>query len=264
MRKINIYFALPMILFLISIIPAEVNMGVPAGVSDSGYPATNTEIKIDASGTWKPYMVAYKIIKETVGMENGKNFEVIIKDNKGVLADIKLWCESAGYVFLGSENKDENKLSLFVRKGDAKRDNHKMTVVISTANLEKVLLPFDKALSGAVMGMGVNVFFEGAGVRLLKKDYRSKLSGVIGGIFTGKVEGIMEKDIGWPAPKEAISILEDLGADFYVCGPSMVAYGVKEEDIMVKKYAISAVITAAKLLADSDIHIFSRAEFEKP
>jgi hypothetical protein len=33
--------------------------------------------------------------------------------------------------------------------------------------------PLDKALAGAVLGMDVNVVFEGTGVRLLKRGYRS-------------------------------------------------------------------------------------------
>jgi hypothetical protein len=34
------------------------------------------------------------------------------------------------------------------------------------------------------------------------------------------VERVMNKETGWPLPAESIAILEDLGARFYVCGPS--------------------------------------------
>jgi len=65
-------------------------------------------------------------------------------------------------------------------------------------------------------------------------------------------------------PQESILILEDLGARFYVCGPSMSGYGVYEPDLIVGTYTLEAVITWADLLARSDIQILSRAQFDKP
>jgi predicted peroxiredoxin len=59
-------------------------------------------------------------------------------------------------------------------------------------------------------------------------------------------------------------ILEDLGARFYVCSPSMSGYGVHEQDLIVSTYTLGAVVTWADLLARSDIHVFSKARFDKP
>lgn len=106
--------------------------------------------------------------------------------------------------------------------------------------------------------------FEGAAVRLLKRGYRPRLSGLVGGVFTSKVEGVMTNEIGWPLPQESILILEDLGARFYVCSPSMYGYGVHEHDLIVGTYTLGAVVTWADLLAHSDINIFSKAQFDKP
>ena len=74
----------------------------------------------------------------------------------------------------------------------------------------------------------------------------------------------MKDEIGWPLPQESILILEDLGARFYICGPSMSGYGVHEQDLIVGKYTLGAVVTWADLLARSDIQIFSKAQFDKP
>jgi predicted peroxiredoxin/TusA-related sulfurtransferase len=208
--------------------------------------------------------VAYEIIKEMKSLDKGAVVEVITKDNKGILKDINTWCEATGHIFLGSEKRGEKMVSSLIQKGEPKKYDHKMTVIISTASLVHVLFPLDKALAGAVLGMEVNILFEGAGVRLLKKGYRSKLSGIIGGLFTGMVEKTMKKEIGQPLPKESIKILEDLGAHFYICGPSMFGYKVQEEELIVEKYTIAAVTTWVDMLANTDIHIFSRAQFEKP
>ena len=43
----------------------------------------------------------------------------------------------------------------------------------------------------------------------------------------------MKNEIGWSAPQEFILILEDLGARFYVCSPSIFGYGVREQDLIL-------------------------------
>lgn len=139
-----------------------------------------------------------------------------------------------------------------------------MTVVMSTASLEHAVYPLDRALAGAVLGMDVNVVFEGAGVRLPQRGYRSRLSGMVGRWFTPIVERVMKRQIGWPLPLESVTMLEDLGAHFYVCGPSMLGYGVREEELIVTNYTIAAVVTWAQLLARTDIHVLSKAQFDKP
>jgi len=219
---------------------------------------------VDVRGTWKPYMVAYEIIKAMRNLEKGAVVEVITKDHKGVFNDVKTWCDTTGNILLGSEKRGEGLLSSLIQKGEPRKNEHKMTVVISTASLLNVLFPFDKALAGAVLGMETNVLFEGAGVRLLKRGYRSKLPGAIGGLFTGMVEKTMKQQIGQPLPKESIAMLENLGAHFYICGPSMFGYKVQENELTVKNYTIAAVVSWVDLLSKSDVHIFSKAEFERP
>jgi predicted peroxiredoxin/TusA-related sulfurtransferase len=222
------------------------------------------QVVVNNLETWKPNIVIYEIIKKLKNLDKGEIIEVITKYNKGILKDIITWCEASGQIYLGSQNFYRGLLSSSIQKDDFKKNDHKMTVVISTASLEKVLFPLDKALGGAVLGMEVNVLFEGAGVRLLKKDYRSKLSGLLGRFFTGMVEKALNEKIGQPIPQRSIKILEELGAHFYICGPSMSGYSVHENELIVKEYTIAAVVTWAKLLGNTDIHIFSSAQFERP
>jgi len=222
------------------------------------------QTRVNVSGTWKPNVIAYKIIKELENLDKGAVVEVITKNNEGIAGDIEIWCEATGHVFLGVQKTKEELLSSFIRKGELKKNDHIMTVIISTASLDHVLYPLDKALAGAVSGMEVNVVFEGAGVRLLKNGYRSKLSGLIGGFFTGIIEKkVMKKEIGWPLPQETVKMLDDLGAHIYCCGPSMYGYRVETEELAVN-CTIAAHLTWTDLLANSDIQIFSRAVIEKP
>jgi predicted peroxiredoxin/TusA-related sulfurtransferase len=219
-------------------------------------------VKVLADRTWKPDIVAYKIAKEMRDLENGALVEAITRYNQGFVQDIKTWAYATGHIFQGSEKKGD-KLSLLVQKGTPKTNERSLTVVLTTAALEHVRFPLAKAFSGAILGMEVNIIFEGAGVRLLKKGYRSKLSG-IGGLFTGLVEKLMRTEIGWPLPQESIKMMVDLGAHIYVCGTSLVGYGVEEDELFVEQYTLEGVVTTVDLLAKTDVHIFSRAVFEKP
>jgi len=224
---------------------------------------TQERLLVDARGTWKPYRVAYEVIKALRGRDTGSVVEVTTKDDAGLLNDLGIWCRATGHELLGVQ-PGERQARVVIRKAAPARNDRTMTVIMSTASLEHAMYPLDKALAGAVLGMAVNVVFEGAGVRLLKRGYRPRLSGLVGGVFTAKVERVMKDEIGWPLPQESILILEDLGARFYVCSPSLVGYGVREQDLIVSKYTLGAVVTWADLLARSDIQIFSKAQFDKP
>jgi predicted peroxiredoxin/TusA-related sulfurtransferase len=224
---------------------------------------TQEQLLVDARWTWKPYRVAYEVIRALRGQETGSVVEVITKDDQGLLNDLAIWCRATGHELLATQ-PGQGEARLLIRKGEPVRSDKTMTVIMSTANLEHAMYPLDKALAGAVLGMEVNVVFEGAAVPLLKRGYRSRLSGLVGGLFTAKVEGVMKKEIGWPLPQESILILEDLGARFYVCSPSMFGYGVHEQDLIISNYTLGAVVTWADLLARSDIQIFSKAQFDKP
>lgn len=187
-----------------------------------------------------------------------------MRNDKGMFHDISVWCEATGNELLSSEPGEKGEIRCLIKGGEPDVGTRKrVTVMISTMNLE-VCFPFDRALAAAMLGMDVNVIFEGAGVRLLKIGCRSKLSGFLGGWFTGKVENVMKTDIGWPLPREAIEVLEQLGAKFFICGPSMAGYGVREEEIVVKEFQIRASLTWVTLLVESDVNVFSKAEFEKP
>jgi predicted peroxiredoxin/TusA-related sulfurtransferase len=229
--------------------------------------ASSTAATVDVRDTWKSCKAVYEIHKALQGVEPTSTIEVITNHEGGISKDISTWCEARGHQMVSSGPLEghEKDMRLVIRRGETPGTTQKsMTVIITTADLEHVVYPLDKALAGALLGMGVNIVFEGAGVRLLKRGYRAKLSGVIGALFTPMVERAMKRDIGWPIPAETLRILEGLGAHFYICGPSMIGYKVREEDIVLSNYTVGATITWADLMARSDIHILSKAQFEKP
>jgi predicted peroxiredoxin/TusA-related sulfurtransferase len=219
---------------------------------------------VDSRQTFKAYQAAYLVIQELRRKDSEAVVELVIKDDKGMLKDIATWCSTTGYQLICSEPGKEGEMRCLIQKGEEKRNEKIMTVMISTAGLEDLAYPFDKALGGAVLGMQVNVVFEGAGVRLLKRGYRASISGFWGRVFTTVVENVMKDKIEWHLPQDAITMLEELGANFYICGPSMVGYGVREEELVIKDHTLGGTITWIDLLARSNVNVFSKAVFEKP
>jgi predicted peroxiredoxin len=219
---------------------------------------------VDCRQTFKAYQAAYLVIQELRRKDSEAVVELVIKDDKGMLKDIVTWCSTTGYQLICSEPGNEGEMRCLIQKGEENRNDKIMTVMISTADLENLAYPFDKALGGAVLGMQVNVVFEGTGVRLLKRGYRASLSGFWGRMFTTVVENVMKDKIGWLLPQDAIAMLEELGANFYVCGPSLEGYGVREEELVVKHHTLGGTITWVDLLARSNVSVFSKAVFDKP
>jgi predicted peroxiredoxin/TusA-related sulfurtransferase len=235
-----------------------------ASTGSAAAPAQGGTPRVDATATWKPYRVAYEAIKALRAVETGATVEVLSRDDPGLPTDVATWCEAAGHHLVASDRPAPGQALSLIRKGEPRRSGRSMTVIVSTASLEHVVYPLDKALAAAVLGMDVHVVFEGAGVRLLKRGYRPRLSGLAGKVFTAMVERVMNTQIGWPLAAESIAILADLGARFYVCGPSLFGYRVRQEDLAIKDYTVGAVVTWADLLARTDVHVFSKAQFEKP
>jgi predicted peroxiredoxin len=252
-------------------------------------PPTTVPKVVDASSSWKSYQAIYKIITaiKAEKLADDAKIEFIVKDNAGIIEDIKRYCAVRGHGFYEIDTKvDSAKDGIAMTPGTRKcglikhtREGENewearnrgretsLTVIISTAAMKEVLFPLEKALAAAVLGMDVNVVFDGAGVRWVKRGYHSRLAGWkwISWVVTGKVEdAAMKYDMGWTQPDESIKILEDLGAKFWVCGPSMKHYGVDTKEVMVKEWTSAGPVTWVDLLARSDVHVSSRARFEKP
>jgi predicted peroxiredoxin len=236
---------------------------------------------VDARHTTKSYMIAYEILKE-IGRRNPESIvEVVFKNEKGLLKELATWCEVTGNELLTSEPSDNGKeIRCLVQKSLAMERRgsivssaagsqgangmaRSICVLISTADLESLVLPLDKALSAAMLGMDVHVCFEGAGVKVLKKGYRATVSGLLGRIFTSVAESTIKDNRGAPLPCQAIEILEELEAHFYVCGPSLKENRVREEDVSVKSFTIASTMTMMDLMAKSDVDILTKGDFER-
>ena len=213
---------------------------------------TTVPIVVDVSSFSQSYQAIYKIITaiKTENLPDDAKIEFIVKDHAEIVEDIKCWCGARGHGFYEIDmKKGSGKDGIMTAPGttryglvkhtrmgesewEARRSGHEMslTAIISTEELEKVLLPLEKALAAAVLGMDVNVVFEGAGVRFMKLGYQ---------------------------PDESFKILEELGAKFWICGLSMRSYKVTREEVGPKEWTVAGPVTWVKLLATTNVHVFS-------
>ncbi|PVH69433.1 hypothetical protein DL98DRAFT_522188 [Cadophora sp. DSE1049] len=187
--------------------------------------------------------------------------ELATKNNKGLFRDICLWCERTGNQLVTSEHTSEDEdIHFIMQKGQERSRSKKMVAVMSTANLGAVVGVLEKAVGGCVLGMDVSLFFDGTGVRLLQTGYRARCPGIFGRFRTNKVDMALKRQ-GRLLPKGAIEMLEELGANFFVCGPSLETFGVQEAEISVAKYDVVSGVTLADLLSRGDVNLFSGGGF---
>ena len=94
---------------------------------------TRERLLVDARGTWKPYRVAYEVIKALRPLAIGTVVEVITRDDQGLLNDLGIWCQPTGHELL-SVQPNQEEARLLIGKAEPKRSGQVMTVIMSTAS----------------------------------------------------------------------------------------------------------------------------------
>ncbi|KAL5331318.1 hypothetical protein ACEPPN_000848 [Leptodophora sp. 'Broadleaf-Isolate-01'] len=221
-------------------------------------------ILVDARHSTSSPIILSLLLRKFTPQNPEDIIELAIINNKGLFRDVCLWCERTGNKLITSENENgEEDIHCIIQKGQGRGRGKKMVAVLSTVDLVDVVGVLEKAVGGCVLGMEVAVFFEGSGVRLLRTGYRSRCPGLFGRFRTTVIEEEL-KSLGRLLPRDAIEMLEELGASFYLCGRSMQRFGVEEEGVSVGKFEIASGIMLVDLLSRSDVNLFSKGEFERP
>ncbi|MBT3178296.1 MAG: hypothetical protein HOG03_15425 [Desulfobacula sp.] len=171
---------------------------------------------------------------------------------KAIESDINAWCRMTGHLLEKTEIKEESQL-YYIRKGIPDLNQKSLAMIISSTSLEELLSPLGLALSAAISGRQVHLYFQGPGTRLLKNGYTASLEG-ISKPFTGFAKSGLEKAGHLPAEKK-IRLLKELGAIFYICGGSMDHFGVKEADLIFDDIVQAEYFTILEVMESSDVKI---------
>lgn len=136
-----------------------------------------------------------------------------------------------------------------------KKEKKTMTLLISTSNLASLITPLDRALSAIMLSSyHLNIIFESSGVRLLSRDFHPTIPGMISRLLsrTTKLESRLAAQ-GSPLPSQALSILAELGAGFYVDGPSLRGVGEEEWVVTSKKVEVGSGMMWVEMMGRSDV-----------
>lgn len=129
----------------------------------------------------------------------------------------------------------------------------KFCMVVAEGSFDKAMMPLMMGNTAASMGMEVHIFYTFFGLKLLKKNAKPKLPGMMR-FFTGMMAGKMKK-LNIPSLDEMMKQAKELGVKFYACSTSMSMMGIKESELIdgAKVLGASAFLNMA---FDSKLTLF--------
>jgi peroxiredoxin family protein len=155
---------------------------------------------------------------------------------------------------------------------------NKVTLILFSGDLDKVLAAFNIATGAAAMGFSVSIFFTFWGLNVVRKkreqgkpkDIIRKLLGLFNrggtrrlklsrlhmyGIGSLMMKKLMKK-IKFPGVHELIRTAKELGVEFVACTTSMEMMGVAKDDLIEEVDRLAGVATYLSLAKESNINLF--------
>lgn len=225
----------------------KTNLG---GLPMSALPAQKS---IDMRGKTITPFILYHAVQNLNQMNEGDILEIGTDNFEAIENDIRAWTRMTGHVLADLENGSDYQ-RYYIKKADVKRRGKKLAMVISNPALEMLIAPLGVALSSALSGDDVYIYFQGPAVRVLKKKYVPKLSG-LGRPFSSFARKGMAR-VGHLPPGDKLEQLKELGAHLYVCGGSMEPFGVKKSDLIFDDIIIAEYFTFLEIMDSADINMY--------
>jgi len=157
-------------------------------------------------------------------------------------------------------------------------DNEKMTIIVFSGEMDKVLSAFNLAIGGATAGMDVTMFFTLWGLNVLKKNEGSiKSKGIMrrmlnmmnrGGAkrlplskfhMMGMGKWMMQKlmkDVNSPSVEELIATAKEFGVKFVACTNTIGMMGLSQNDFIPEVDSFAGVATYMAIAKESKINLF--------
>lgn len=225
----------------------------PASGSESKEPVPERRQRIDLRGTNKKVSI-YALVRVVDALKNLKpgeeSVELLVDSFAGLRNDIQAWSRLSGHSVeqITSEPTVDH---FIITKGVQKEQKEHLAIVISNDGLGELLSPLGFALAAATGGMDVSIYFQGPGVRVLKKGFLGNLSGMSRPFSFLARRGMAA--MGHELPVEKLKQLHNLEAKFYVCHPSMEVFGVKESQLMFDNVILAEYATFLNAIRGSTI-----------
>lgn len=217
---------------------------------------TDTKLPIlDLRGKMITTFVAFEVASELGSAEVGERLEFLTDDHIAIVSDLRAWAASNGHRIIDSEAIGEGR-RFVVEKGSVPEMGRSMALVISTDGLEELLSPLGFALAAALEGMSVDIFFQGPGVHVLQRGFQPKLSGWWRRPFSSFAARGMAAS-GHIAAQDKLRQLVSLGANLFVCAPSLDRFEVSPDEIIFEDVPQVEYLSFMAAMKESDIQIYS-------
>jgi peroxiredoxin family protein len=157
-------------------------------------------------------------------------------------------------------------------------DKEKMTIIVFSGEMDKIVAAFNVAIGGATSGMDVTMFFTFWGLNVIKKNEGSlKSKGIMrkmlnlmnrGGAkrlplskfhMLGAGKWMMQKlmqDIRFPGVEELLATAKEFGVKFIACTTTIGMMGLKEDAFIPEVDSFAGVATYVAIAKESKVNLF--------
>jgi peroxiredoxin family protein len=157
-------------------------------------------------------------------------------------------------------------------------EKEKMTIIVFSGEMDKVLSAFNLAIGGATAGMDVTMFFTFWGLNAIKKNEGSiKSKGIMrkmlntmnrGGAkrlplskfhMMGMGKWMMQKlmrDINFPSVEELMATAKEFGVKFVACTTTIGMMGLSKDDFIPDVDSFAGVATYVAIAKESKVNLF--------
>jgi predicted peroxiredoxin/TusA-related sulfurtransferase len=208
---------------------------------------------LDMRGKMITTFILYGVVSKLEGMKEGDVLEVLADAFEPIESDIRAWCRMTGNG-LNSVEKAPDGETYYIQKRASKDREHTLALIISDPGLEELMSPLGFALGAALSGTEVAIYFQGPAVRVLKRGFKAKLKG-IGRFFSSFAERGMAS-AGHVPPQDKLRQLQELGAQLYICGPSMEHFGVNKAELAFQEVVMAEYLTFIEVMHRADTQIY--------
>ncbi len=209
---------------------------------------------LDRRGKTITTSVVFDAAAELRTMLEGDVLELVTDDFQPFTRDIAAWCNAAGHRLIASASTSEG-IRFLIEKGPVTITDASLAMVISSDGLEELLSPLGFALAAALEGMAVHIYVQGPAVRVLQRGFQPKLRGWARPFSRFAASGLSRA--GHIPAQDKLRQLRSLGAEIYMCGPSMRHFRVKPEDLIFDDVPLVEYLSFMAVMKESDVHLYA-------
>jgi predicted peroxiredoxin len=172
--------------------------------------------------------VVYEARKALDRLADGEILSLWVDAYDGLEGDLAIWMDLTGQRLAGEERAGGIHRYDLV-KAPPRAMPEQLAIMVSRPGLTDLFTPLSLALAGRLAGMETHVFFQGPGVRVLKKGYDEKLPGLWApfSVFARR----QAARTGHVRPQEKLAELVELGAHLHACPLSLEQFGVRRDEL---------------------------------